>query len=573
MGPDMVGSMGDDGAAEESGSRSKDVSKRANKYLLSENSAHEPEQVPFIGEDKRWYDILYKLLNWILSSAIGRKMPQQLRRAIGRGLDFLIAFNALDRERAAPLDDPMHNLVVPSGESIIQGGIWVVELFPPSHYPNLIASLRKNGWDRDHSFHGADNSNVELITRSRRSGGSSWARIGAVAQPKLNYPIFGAKKEILPMEFEHIEVTATQMGKGLTAVAAFIRLSEAGESTLHKSLSKSYEPKLLWRGRNRPHVFNRKGAASLAIQNERLRLHELARTWLASSCPGFFSSKKAGQPVLDFSAFEIYDRLSDQEGNSFHDSMRALAMSDSDLFNYVSPQVEGGTFVQTRGDIDENNRLENSWGLIGNLDRMRQSLNRVGYGEQPYSVRTLAHIVNEPVRRFLLHIAVMECVRTMEEEYSALRDLARVEHKKSGPRQLEKLRNRLLGTSLDLPIMDRDSAVIWGASWRRWDGIEITTEPRPHAINPPERFDVIEQLRMDREERFQNLLEEDATYRDVLSTAASLGASANDTKLGRAALGVAFVSLLVSALTLVITALSNESVLSNLSEFVQNISN
>jgi len=64
----MVGSM-DDRAAEGSGSRSKDASKMANKYLISEDLASGPRQVPFTGEGRHWYDIPYKLLNWILLSA------------------------------------------------------------------------------------------------------------------------------------------------------------------------------------------------------------------------------------------------------------------------------------------------------------------------------------------------------------------------------------------------------------------------------------------------------------------------------------------------------------------------
>ena len=70
--------------------------------------------------------------------------------------------------------------------------------------------------------------------------------------------------------------------------------------------------------------------------------------------------------------------------------------------------------------------------------------------------------------------------------------------------------------------------------------------------NPPEEYDLIGELGSRTKKTFKELKADDAAYRDVLSTAASLGSSASETRLARRALLVAGASLVVSLVALLV---------------------
>jgi hypothetical protein len=122
-----------------------------------------------------------------------------------------------------------------------------------------------------------------------------------------------------------------------------------------------------------------------------------------------------------------------------------------------------------------------------------------------------------------------------------------------------------LTTSLDLPVVARDASTLWSEYWRRWNGVELSAEPAPGVHPPvPERRDLIEEFGKRREQGFSELLEEDAIYREVLSTVSSLGASAEASRLGRRALVTALGSLLVAVVALLVANTGGETLWSEL---------
>jgi hypothetical protein len=191
-------------------------------------------------------------------------------------------------------------------------------------------------------------------------------------------------------------------------------------------------------------------------------------------------------------------------------------------------------------------------GVVGAYEVVAQRNDRDGYGDKPYSVATLAAMADDAIRSFLLHVAVVRYTEQLRETFSDARDTARSKHREFQPRQVEQLKRELLTTSLDLHVVARDTALLWKPYWRRWDAIDVKAVPSPGMPNPPEEFDVMERLGQVRTQTFEELLEEDAAYRDVLSTASALGASAASARLGRRALLVSLTSLLVSVIALLI---------------------
>ncbi len=483
----------------------------------------------------------------------GKHLHWRIRRRLISAINFLNAFNHYDRLKAESRDDPIQNLIVPAEESLTQGGIWVVEFFPPSHYSALDTALRKSGWDKRNliTFGGT---NSERVREARRGNHPGWSLLGRVTTPHSKYLVPDAIPEKLPEEFDLIELSAVHLGSSLTAVVAFVILSEQGRAALHRVWTAQHEPSLTWRGLSRPHVEDRRLAGIRATQQERQRLHDLARTWLARHCGGYFAQTKSRQPVVDLNIFSHFDPLSSRESwGSLGQPLQALGMEGDFLYNYVSPQIDGAVLVKTESSWHSSGAelLQNCWGVVANNDVFTQHNKTDGYGNP--SARTFAWTVKDEVRSFLLYTAVLRYSEQLGEIFSDARDTARSKYRSFKPHQLDQLKHELLTTSLDLPTVARDSAVLWEGWWRSGNGIDVKAVPAPGVVNPPEEFDLVEQWGEARSRRFTQLMEEDEAYRDVLSTVSSLGASATDARLGRRALVVSFASLVVALAALLTT--------------------
>ncbi|MDG4667005.1 hypothetical protein [Mycobacterium sp. 236(2023)] len=509
--------------------------------------------VPTIGARWRWYDIPYRLLDWTLRSSRGRRAPWQFRYRLNNGRNFLSAFNHYERLKVERLDDPRKNLIVPADEKVTQGGIWVVEFFPPSMYSNLRQALEKNGWDAPSPLLDIYGSNADRVTQARRVSQMMWTQIGTVVDPKSRYFAGDAKREALPMEFGSVQLTAVQLGHSLTAITAYVRLSEEGQTSLNKVWKAQHDPTLTWRGLKPPHVESRNFAAIRATQRERKRLHDLARSWLASRCGGYFAATEARQPVMDFNIFANFDPTAASPTREMRDPLRALGMDGDHVYNYISPQLPGG--VLTQGNSlrrDDGEDLRNCWGLVASYQVFADHNDEPGYGPKPLSVSALAAMTDEAVRGFLLAFAVVRYTEQHGETLSAARDAAQSKHREFTPRQVDQLREELLTSSLDLPVVARDTAFLWEAETRLFYSIQAEAVPIPGDPYPAEAFDLMDRFAQRCTSAFERLISDDSAYRDVLATASALGSSAASNRLSKRALMISGTSLVVS-ITAVLT--------------------
>ncbi|MEV0106650.1 hypothetical protein AB0H42_09975 [Nocardia sp. NPDC050799] len=188
---------------------------------------------------------------------------------------------------------------------------------------------------------------------------------------------------------------------------------------------------------------------------------------------------------------------------------------------------------------------------MGAYETVAQLNDRQGYGNKPYSASALAAMADDGIRSFLLHIAVVRYTDQLRATFSDSRDTARSKHMEFRPRQVDQLKRELLAMSIDLPVVARDTADLWASYWRG-HGITVKALPAPEVHNPPEEYDFIEHLGEIRTQAFEELLTEDTAYRNALSTASSLGASAASNRLSRRALLVSGTSLLVSITSLLV---------------------
>ena len=526
------------------------------------------ELVPPIGTRWRWFDIPYRFIDFFLRSRFRHLIPSSGRRLLVRGINFFMAFEQHARNKIEVSDDPRINLIIPEHARLRQGGIWTVELFPPSHYEALERSLNKNGWNRS-PFSRFDEPNEKQVKRARAGRRFAWARMGAVAQSNTNYIFPDAKREDLPVEFEHIELTAVQLGTSVTALVAFFHLSKKGESSLNQIWKRKHQPTLTLQGFHRPKVTNRYFAAIEATQRERMRIHDLARAWLSGQCPGFFASRSDAHPVLDLNLFDGINPAEEEDCQATKEALRALGIDTRDVYRYVSPQIKGAALIPYHARGGPHEPLRNCWAIAGEYQKTAFENKRSNPGNNLPSPGELGYIFNHAAGTFTLYLAITAYLSEQRAIYSTSRDLASTRHQRFTVRRARRLSVELLKSGLDLPAVARDSKTLWDNHWILRNNINVKAIPLESHREHFEPFDLIESFGKGNDTGFQELLKEDEFYRNAPSTAAALGASADAAATGKLALIVAAGSMIVATITLLITEPSQASLWPELIKYLR----
>jgi len=531
---------------------------------ISERIASVTAKVPEIGDAWRWYDFPYRLLKWVLWGQHRVRLPWRVQVLFLRWLNYFHPFNEHDRNRVEPRDDRMQNMLLPEGEAVEHGGIWVVEFFPPSRYDQLRKSLRHAGWDRDDLTRAAPGSNLDLLDVARTGHGPAWWRLGDVAAPGGGDSGFRAVREVLPPEFSRVEVTAIQVGEGLTAVVAFFLFSDAGTHALDLEWKRDHEPALRFRGARRALAINRHFAAIEATRRERQRIGDAARDWLGRKLPGYFAEQPDRQPVVELILLADFDHEKDHLDRKFSSSLRALGL-DEPFVRITSPELPGLLLIPADGSGPHDEVLRNSWGLTGKLDRVVELVQEPGTGWTASTAGHVAHVLDKSVRQFLLYAGVTEYVRDLRVTQARARDLGASRHGRFRPRALKRLRRELLKDGLDLPHVARDTGYLWKGWFRSLVPFHLHEQlDQRYAIKPVAERDMLKQLGKNRERLFRELMNDSLSYREVMAVTASIGASIETSRLGRLALWVSVGSLVVAGVTLLMASTQGPSLWSSL---------
>ncbi|WP_433530309.1 hypothetical protein ACQPYA_29750 [Micromonospora sp. CA-263727] len=542
--------------------------------LISERTSAAFEKVPYIGDRwTRWYDLPYNLL-WFLQTAWWRKIiPKPALRAFHLWSVDLGQFNALERHKIWDPTDRLHDFQVPADEHVNMPGIWVVELFPPSAFARLERAIHRNGWDRNRWMSGAEDTNVNMLLKSRARTGWGWWRMASIQHVNGTYLMPGGVRTQLPPEFSCIELKAMQVGSGLTAVVAHIQLSELGATQLDEVWHQPHEP-MLTRRDGRLHALDRMWAGFHVTQTARERLHQLAREWMNESCDGVFGEFNSPQTLIDMLILDQHDptdvreNLDRDQANVF----RALGITETGVYHYTSAEIPKMHLVPTRPSMARGIITDRTWALWGQRQAVMDSATHMtGYGDDPN--RAIAHRYGNAIESFLVTLAVSDLLETVEARYALIRDRARAQHGRFKAKVINDLREQLLTLSIDVATVQRDLERSWKSRPRFENEAEFTVEYSPRFQANSDREDepihMNTELRKRQKEWFEELTAADRDYRDILSTVASLGASVDASKTGRRALWVAFVSLAVASVTVVVTDIGDSSLFHEVMEFLR----
>ncbi|MEW2405697.1 hypothetical protein [Streptomyces griseoviridis] len=524
--------------------------------------------VPEIGEGRRWYDWPYKTLLAAHRSYFGRRLPRPVRARILDAINHFHPFHEHDVNRVWSRDDPTCNLHVPDDERVQVPGIWVVELFPPSQYSNLDKGIRRNAWDKRRVRYGIGEANLEVLEQSRAGEGWRWWKLGEVKSRSASWsPYPDGRSEDLGEWFTAIELVAVQIGAGLTAVLAHFTISPAGSSYVDSVWHSSHEPEIV-RGNGRPRAENRMWVAFRKTQEARESLHEAARSWLARALPGAFAAAGEKQPLLDILLFDSYDPLLEEPAErELLDNIRALGLSGGHGLHRTTESLPGLVFEPLDTRLCPS-MGRNSFALFGKFEKVAAGIPNLRAYSGERDGRAIANYAHRKIRNLSVLLSVSTYLDLIEAQYARLRDEARIEHGNFKARNLKLLRSNFLTLSLDLSSLARDIAAYNSRVFHLDGESEFFSHDSPWLTErftqagrtPRERINLNDQMRRSQAVTAERMLIVDRDYRDILSTVSSLGSSVDASKLGRIALWVSLLSLVVSLIALGVAEIGDNSV-------------
>ncbi len=514
----------------------------------------------YIGHGHRWYDPVYIVLQFFQYSRLGRRLPTGWRRRFYYMSNYLVQFNAVQRMRAgggSKLDGPLN---LPEDEHVTIPGIWVVDYFPPSLIDDLDKAIRHNHWDfRPHI--GMGESNKEELTSSRRGQGRAWWRITDIAQPRNGHGGANDGRGKLPREFSAVELKGVPIGEGITAVIAFFPLSKSGSAIVDEVWHDAHEPALARSNDRLVVAEDKRWVAFRQTQAARAKLHGLARTWLQSRCPGAFAQSQEEQPVMDFLLLDQFDPfVGENVDRETEDCMRALGLTESKMTWQTSLELPGLLLERSNPEFTPALQGGRTWALWGNRDStMAKNLDFKHYGISDQS-SALAHYVDDRMGDLVVRLGLSEFLDLLKAESALMRDGARTQHGKFGRKDLERLRRRFLTASLDFSSIELDVRQYNSRRWRDREALFVLDytpwmrrSDEEAGCKTPKPVQVNKVLRKRQNKAARDLVVFDRSYREILSTVASIGASIDAFKIQRYAVWIAVSSAILALVSLLVS--------------------
>lgn len=508
--------------------------------------------VPEIGTVyKRWYDLPYSILRWLLSGKVARYTPEWTKDRIRRYINALHQYNVHDRHKAWSLEDPTNNINPPEDEHFTMPSIFAIELFTPNEADALRKSIIQNKWNSRAYAHRESNS--ERLERARLRHGLSWWNLADIVDDSASFYIPDALMRDLPDEFSRIKLRAVQIGSGTTAVVAQFTLKDDYTSSLDQILHSSHEPFLDRSIKGKLYPMNRLFSAYKNTQEKRNSLHKAARTWMSENCRGYFSTHNEKQVSMDMllsTNFDPVEKRPKPIERDLSDALRAVGFDSFDSYRMVAPELPDLALYQADTLSKPYIYTERTWGLMGNIKRLKKSTNNFKYygGDPLWGVTAMA---GERIGHTLVLLSISELLSILEAQSAKLRDTAGLQHRKFKIKNINNLNSIILDSSLTLASIKHDIKSLSKQHW--WfDKADFTITPSPYLSTGIKReaVSLIDNLLGEQAASIDRLEQTDADYRNILTTVSSLGSGTSSIKLSRLALAVSMVSLLIAAYAL-----------------------
>ena len=502
------------------------------------------------------------LLFWLRRTRAAKLVPDRFLTPLDYLINLNMQYRSHRRAQAGFRWGDEDLCSVPPTDHVRIPSLFIVELFTPSVKGNLDAATKRNRWDtKQLRMYGRDF--MPTLEEARSGDRWSWWNLGEVVRRGSNVTVGDAVRRKMPKEFDRVELKALQIGQGITAVMAKFDLNDAAISRLDEAWHRHYRPEMYWgkKGGEWPRPLMPDFVAFRRVQEERGRLHDVARQWFSAKWPGFFAANEQPQPLIDIVLFEeisAYPKTRPAIG--VDGAVRALGLPHT-VYVQRSDRFPAMTLGQRdiRSDSDMEDRR--TWALWGNrseiLNGLAKPLASYGLGQSDSSI---AHYVHGAIEDYFLRLSISEMLEVCDARYASMRDAA---HQHG---QIDRLRTSLLTLSIDMSSIDRDIRA-YNAPGTQRDNAQFFFEDSPYLVSehaenggqPRESININDRLLNEQTRTLELLRVADSDYRGILTAAASLTSSLRSIKMARTAFRVAMASLVVASVTLLITDISKRS--------------
>ncbi|MCW2163666.1 hypothetical protein B0I12_000792 [Microbacterium hydrothermale] len=522
-----------------------------------EKAAPEPDLPanPMIGRGLRWYDGLYRLLRAIQAVATFLRLPARWRTKIHGGINYLFQLHHARESRMNPRIYSLDVIEIPEGEGVTLPYAWVVEYFPASDIDALYGAIRKFGWDGPR-FSGGAPGGARSVMSGRQGQGGTWWRIAELRSMRSRgyVPVDGQRVR-LPRGIGAIDLVGVPIGKGLTAVVVSFSLDESVSNWLNEVLTAHYRHEVIrWRGRMAasqppPYVLYHHA------QRARAHVHRRLRRWMRRTLPGAFARYRKPHPLFDVMFFNrASPELLGADGPGYkNDALRAMGLRADPVTRVTSNSLPGMLLDQRDFGEWAPEISDNTWAFWGN----RSAIDGLTRMTGNHGANAAGFFLGDRSTDFMARRGLTSLLHAMREDASATHDNARKLHGGTRSRDLRRLRNRILTTSVDLATLGEDVKEYNGRRWRDREpqfyyDYSPAFKARDLALGhkPIEPIDVNRGERKTQRRLARELVSFDAKYRDVLNTVASLGTSLDSRRVQRLAVYVSVASLGVAVVTL-----------------------
>jgi hypothetical protein len=201
--------------------------------------------------------------------------------------------DAIDEARWASDHDPEENQRTspPEDESIDVPCIWMSEIYAPGHLPNLVAAVRRLGWERaEHSIPIIREGIERWIAQARlHPFGGGWLGLGPITRPGASGFPGGPRRAPLPPGIDHAFGAIRVLTPALTCLSMQFFLEpeprKGFEASLREPASTKIRPFGLGFAIESPQLRKR-----MAIAEQRSEFRRMCASWFSEHAPGAFAS-------------------------------------------------------------------------------------------------------------------------------------------------------------------------------------------------------------------------------------------------------------------------------------------
>ena len=505
--------------------------------------------VPGIGTAWRWYDVPYRVLNFLLvRRRYWSKLPVAVRRFVNRTQNRLRVFNHYDREKIAHPNDPLYNLVVPEGESVSLPYFWLVEYYSPSHAEELTRRIGSRKWSRA-DFTRPESADEAVRQGRERQGSLGWQSIATLVADGSEWTYPGAVRSHLPEEFRAVSLSLLPLGSALTAVVARFDLTSVASESLDAALRADHQPRLL-RMKGRLQVQQRMFAAIEDVQIAREALHQAGRDWLARELPGLFAVEaKASHPVVDLLFTQKFDPF--QHADRGHEQMnfeRALGLNANHFTLIHSREWKRIRIMDYAFETANRESRDAGLVLVARYSHALGRNNEFKYKGEKRSPQGIMIDLDYGVPGLITRYGLFELLHVKQKSVARARDQASTLHSRRPVTSAKKLRAAVLRSSIDMATVARDIESLAQNAYRyEWNVPGLASRRRESERWGKSKKGLLRDWAGRQAEDARRLADLDRELLGILDLASSLNASIEGIRSQRWSLFVALLSLASSA--------------------------